>query len=356
MSTSSFHIIKPPPLPQPCSGIELRMTLLLRNALKLFVVLAIMLPLLVSAATPPATVANAAEVVATQGGVNLTFGDIDNFAATVPEEDRGQLFNSRERLITIIRNLLIRKQMVKEAHDLGLENDPAVKDQIAYAIEGVLVDARRKALEKKFRAEMPDMEQLARERYMANPDEFMVPKNVTVQHILISTEERSDGEALALAKKLYAELQADPSKFEALVMEYSDDPSKKNNHGRITNGNSDSYVKPFSEAADSLTKVGEIVGPVRTKYGYHIIKAIKIEPAHRKSFAEVKATLVPQMKQEWVAKNVQRHIDLLRSREQDVNFDLLKQLPTRYDNAASDAKWGAAGVTKLPADLGSAAK
>ena len=54
-------------------------------------------------------------------------------------------------------------------------------------------------------------------------------------------------------------------------------------------------MKPFTDALFAIPKVGDIVGPVKSPYGYHIIRLDAIQPGHTQSFAEVKAQLTAQL-------------------------------------------------------------
>lgn len=86
-------------------------------------------------------------------------------------------------------------------------------------------------------------------------------ESINASHILVEKEY----EAEDVAKKL-----AEGNSFESLAKAYSKCPSGRDggNLGDFTKGQ---MVKPFEEAAFAL-KVGEVSGPVRTQFGYHIIK------------------------------------------------------------------------------------
>lgn len=270
------------------------------------------------------------KVVASQGGIEVTLGDVDTYAATIPEGERATLFASPQRIESVLRNLLSQKQLVHEAHALKLQDDSAVKAAMEQAANAALVKARISRLRASAASEVPDMTELAHERYLSNPDDYAVPEQIDVKHILISTKDRKDAEAKAIAENLYSELQSDPSRFDADVDKYSDDPSKAANHGLISDATSNRVVKPFQQAVSKLDKVGEMGGPFKTQFGYHIIKAVRIVPAHQRSFADVKADLVQKLRKDWINKQVQNYLDNLRSKKIDANPDLVASLRTRY--------------------------
>ncbi|UFJ40541.1 peptidylprolyl isomerase [Brevibacillus humidisoli] len=95
----------------------------------------------------------------------------------------------------------------------------------------------------------------------------------SVRHILISNESRSDEEAKKLADDLAKRLKAGED-FAALAKEYSDDPGSKETGGLYENANVNDWVPEFKEAALTLP-IGEISDPVKTSYGYHVMKVEK---------------------------------------------------------------------------------
>ena len=62
--------------------------------------------------------------------------------------------------------------------------------------------------------------------------------------------------------------------FESLAMKYSEDPSTANKGGVLPWFGTGKMVEDFEEAAFALSEVGEIAGPVRTDYGFHLIKLL----------------------------------------------------------------------------------
>ncbi|MGB8636104.1 MAG: peptidylprolyl isomerase [Rhodanobacteraceae bacterium] len=294
-------------------------------------------PLTALAATPSTAATTPSTVVVSQGEVSLTLNDIDSYARTLPQDKVGAVFASPKRIEAILRNLLLTRQLAQEAKQSGLDSRSEVKAAVSLATEKALSSAQTEAMKRRAENTMPDLSELARERYMAKPEQFRIPAKVEARHILIATKDRSDADARALADKLHAQLLKDPGQFAAYVEKYSDDSSKKNNGGLIKDATSDQLVEPFRKAAAKLTRPGEISDPVRTKYGYHILKAIKITPARQRSFAEVKDQLVSQLQHDWVAKKVQNQIDDLRSEKIDANAALVASLRTRYQNSADSA-------------------
>lgn len=110
-----------------------------------------------------------------------------------------------------------------------------------------------------------------REAYIFNNYDFIDAK---LNHILISFEtpdgkKRSDAEAKKIALEVKQKLEKGGD-YKALAKEYSDDPGSKENAG-FYSGPTDTYVPPFKEAADTLP-LNKISDPVKTDFGYHVMK------------------------------------------------------------------------------------
>ncbi|MED1785574.1 peptidylprolyl isomerase [Brevibacillus fortis] len=108
----------------------------------------------------------------------------------------------------------------------------------------------------------------------------------SVRHILISTEKRKPEEALKLSNDLVARLKKGED-FAKLATEFTDDPGSKQSGGLYENADVTQWVPEFKEASLNQ-KVGEVGPPVKTDFGYHIIK---VENRKEKTFDEMKEQL-----------------------------------------------------------------
>jgi dolichyl-phosphooligosaccharide-protein glycotransferase len=101
---------------------------------------------------------------------------------------------------------------------------------------------------------------------------FFLPKplkeEVNAAHILISTEDKSEEEALILIQEI--ESQATIESFAELAKKYSQDPGSAVNGGTLGWFGKGLMVQEFEEATFSLN-IGEISKPVKTQFGYHLI-------------------------------------------------------------------------------------
>ncbi|GAA5345737.1 foldase protein PrsA [Planifilum fimeticola] len=138
------------------------------------------------------------------------------------------------------------------------------------------------------------------------PDQFV---SVKVQHILISTENRSDAEAKKRAEEVKRKLDKGGD-FGKLAKEYSDDPGSKE-QGGVIEGLSDQFVPEFAKAARTLP-LNKLSEPIKTDYGYHVMK---VSERKKLPYKEVKDQLkqdqVQKLYQSFVEKNVKlKKLDL----------------------------------------------
>ncbi|MWC31122.1 peptidylprolyl isomerase [Paenibacillus sp. MMS18-CY102] len=121
---------------------------------------------------------------------------------------------------------------------------------------------------------------------------------VSVRHILIGTtdpstgaEKRKDEEALKIAKEVKQKLDAGGD-WKALANQYSDDEGSKGNGGLYENANPNSWVPEFKEAAVSQP-VGTVGDPVKSQFGYHVMK---VEKRESKKFEEIAEDVKTQVR------------------------------------------------------------
>jgi peptidyl-prolyl cis-trans isomerase D len=110
------------------------------------------------------------------------------------------------------------------------------------------------------------------------------------QHILIAVkggDPKLDAAAKAKADDLLKQIQAGTD-FSTLAAKNSDDPGSAKSGGDLGWVEHGVMVKPFEEALFAIKKPGDVVGPVRTQFGYHLIKLVEVRAPQVKSFAEVK--------------------------------------------------------------------
>lgn len=132
------------------------------------------------------------------------------------------------------------------------------------------------ALESKWAAPVAITESEIAEAYRANITRYTLPELVRARHILIAfgKEKPSEAEkatALKKAQDVLRQAKATGADFGTLAKANSDDPGSKNIGGVLDLFPRGIMIEPFEKAAFAA-KAGELVGPVETTFGYHLIK------------------------------------------------------------------------------------
>jgi parvulin-like peptidyl-prolyl isomerase len=137
--------------------------------------------------------------------------------------------------------------------------------------------------------------------FKENPDQFKAPEQVRASHILVGVPEGSKDDQVKVKKEAADKILARVKKgedFDKLATELSEDPSAKENHGDLNFFGREQMVPEFSEAAFKLKK-GEISPePVRSDFGFHIIKVTDRKEPSSMTFPEVKPQLMAFLQQQ----------------------------------------------------------
>ena len=124
-------------------------------------------------------------------------------------------------------------------------------------------------------------EEVAAERYVS-------PERRRGRHILVESG-TDDAAARAKAEKLLERARAGED-FATLAAQSSDDPGSRAQGGDLGWSTRESFVASFADALFAMEK-GEIRGPVKTQFGYHVIRLDELEAAHQRPYDEVRAEL-----------------------------------------------------------------
>lgn len=274
-------------------------------------------------------------IVASRGTASVTMADIDASLIASPRDQRANIMNSPKRIEELINRLLLNRQLANEARAKKFDTKPEIKTAIALSAERIL--GEQMLMEMREVVDIGNVEQLARERYMVNPDAYTLPGNTTVRHILIATEKHSDSEAKAIAEQVHAKAAAGDD-FIALVSEYSEDMSKDSNAGIVAGAEGSSIDPAFVAAVKTLSKPGDLSPVVKSQFGYHIISFVSRVPPKPRSFEESKDSIIAELTSSLRAQRLKEHVDQLNSMELDANPDAVASLRTRYLPQDASAK------------------
>ena len=135
-------------------------------------------------------------------------------------------------------------------------------------------------------------------------------------HILIAAKadaaEPDKAAARKKAEDLYAQVKANPARFAELAKQFSQDPGSAAQGGSLGAFARGTMVKAFDDAVFGMA-VGDIVGPVATDFGYHVIRLNAITPAKVRPFEEVKAQIETDLKRQQAAQRFATAADQLQN-------------------------------------------
>lgn len=233
--------------------------------------------------------ANDSHVLVRQGDTLVTTNDVhlalENF---VPEQSRSDVLGSEKRLRDFVAQLFAVKKLADEARQRELS-----------AVERAKIDATVERTAAQVQLDYlvgvqaaPDFEGAAREFYLANPKQFLQPEQIRAQHVLIKAEGRSKKEAQTLANTVLALAKKGEQEFGKIAQDFSEDSASKASGGDLGFFGRGAMVKPFEEAAFALERKGDVVGPVETQFGYHVIRLVERKAESTIPFEQVKDKLV----------------------------------------------------------------
>jgi peptidyl-prolyl cis-trans isomerase C len=198
------------------------------------------------------------------------------------------------QLRTMIKEELINREiLMQEANKLGLADNQDVKAQLEMARQSIVIRALVADFLKKNPVKDADI-QAEYDKFKAQAGD----KEYHARHILVDTEDE--------AKAIIAKLKGG-AKFEDLAKQSKDTGSAANG-GDLDWASPSSFVKPFSDAMVALQKGQITETPVKSQFGYHVIKLEDTRPAKVPALEEVKPQIAESLQQKkWQAYQQQLH-------------------------------------------------
>ena len=217
----------------------------------------------------------AGKILATVNGIPISEEEVNSFINSIGEA--GRQYDSPEGRKRILEQLISRRLFLLDAQRNLLEAEPAFQARLKAAKEDLLADY---AVDKLLSSVTVSEEEM-RKYYDDNADKLVTPEMADAAHILVATE--------AEAEKVLAEIKSGAISFADAARKYSSCPSKASGGelGKFARGQ---MVKEFEDAAFSM-KPGEISGPVKTQFGYHIIKLNSITPPQKLSYQDIRSEI-----------------------------------------------------------------
>jgi len=257
---------------------------------------------------------------------NLVWG-----SASVTDAEVRQEFERRNTKVKFDYAVLRKDDLLKEIHPGDTElkafyernkatysNSIPEKRKIRY----VLLDTAR------VQAQTPVTREDLQAYYGQHRDEFRVPEQVNVQHILVKTplpghdgkaDPRGAEEARKKADDVLKQLKAGGD-FSELASKYSEDPGSAKNGGSLGWIGKGRTVPEFEKVAFSLPK-GSTSDLVQSSYGFHIIHVDDKQEAHVKLLDEVKDQIEPTVKQQKAARAADSQANALLAQARSAGLD-----------------------------------
>ena len=236
-------------------------------------------------------------ILAKVGGLAIMESEVEEMVMTL--RSRGQNYDHPQGRAAILEQLIANKLLLIEAQKNLYEHNAAFKAQLEKVKEDMLINfAASKVLD-----EVKDAtEEEVKKYYNDNMDNFQKGESVNASHILVDSEEK--------ANEILAKINAGEVSFEDAARENSTCPSKDNggNLGEFTRGQ---MVPEFDEAVFSM-EVGTVSAPVKTQFGYHLIKLVSKSEASTYAFDEIKTQLTDMVNQEKKQSAFQSKINQLK--------------------------------------------
>jgi len=149
-------------------------------------------------------------------------------------------------------------------------------------------------------------DELILDRYEQARDSYTAAEIRTASHILLTVEEGASDENIEQVNLRLQELRAqiiETDDFTGVAREFSQDPGSSADGGNLGEIESGVMVQPFEDALFQM-QVGELSEPVRTAFGWHLIKLDAIRGGGTRAFEEVRAEIEDEIKSEMVENQI----------------------------------------------------
>ena len=223
-----------------------------------------------------------ARVLASVGGKPITEEDVTRFIMAMGRN--GQAYNNPQGRAAVLEQLIAQRLFLLDAQRNLFEREQAFKDQLAAVKEQLLMEYAISKCVESVRVTEDDV----RGYYDSHKDEMMEEETVNASHILVDSEEK--------ATELLNAINAGEISFEDAARDNSSCPSSAQG-GNLGDFGRGQMVPEFDTACFEMEE-GEVRGPVKTQFGYHLIRLNKKNPAEALSYNDVRSQLYEQLTRE----------------------------------------------------------
>ena len=213
------------------------------------------------------------------------------------QQQKARGAQDNEQMRAMVREELVNREVIQqEAQRSGLARSPEVQAQVDLARQEIIVGAYIRDWVRKHPVTDAEVQKEYERAKQETGD-----KEYRARHILVESEGEAQG--------LIAELKKG-AKFDELAEKHSKDNGTKERGGDLDWSLPSAYERQFSEAMVALDKGKVTDAPVRTRYGYHVIRLDDVRPMSFPALADVR----PRIQQQLVQNRVQELIQGLRAK------------------------------------------
>lgn len=250
--------------------------------------------------------AKVGETVITQADFDREMKGLPEFVQKMFEDSAGK----EKFLEELVKRELLYKEALKKGLDKDQEYVKKLEDFRKITLVGLL-------LQKEIEAKVKVSDQDIKDYFEKNKDKFAPVTQIKASHILVKTEEE--------AKKIEERLKKGED-FAQIAKKSSIDPASAKNGGDLGYFSKGQMVPEFESAAMRLKK-GEISEPVKTRYGYHIIKVTDKKIGQVVEFEKVKNLISQNLMAEKQKEVFDSYIEeLKKSYKVEINKEALSKL------------------------------
>jgi len=232
------------------------------------------------------------KVLAKVNGDKITEAAYQNYRKILQRQQQTQILDNEQNRRILLEQMVSNRLVVQEARNQGLQLKPDIHYTMQIQSDEVLISA----VVQNFLKSNPVTKQEINDRY----DELKKSREYLVDHILVKNEK--------LASDIISELKARKASFASLAKKYSIHEQSRDKGGRIDWINSDFIVPSIYQAADEKKTPGLIEKPVKSKYGYHVVKVEKVRPARVPPLKDIRNELVGQLQRERITNDLLKYL------------------------------------------------
>ena len=252
------------------------------------------------------------DILAKIGDRVITLSEFEEKLEAMPPQYREGLKNKEEKTKFLEGQVEI-SLFSLEAREKKIDKEKLMISLIRDAVDKLL---GREYIKRNVVDKIAVTDDEAKEYYETHLEEFTRPEKVRARHILARVNPEAGPEewdkALTRAKELKTRLDKGAD-FARLAKKHSDDPGSKNKGGNLGFFIREKMAPEFSEAAFSL-KLGEISAPVKTSFGYHIIKVEARTPETTMNLDQVEGRIKSKLWKEKYRVSVKEMVECLKEK------------------------------------------